>query len=119
MMTGFSHTILATLSVLITLSLCAGCLSTAVGDTWYENQSVWMKISHTGEPADVHVQVTVYRLSNLTQEKYTVFDAPVSLVPGENSVTVPGELMPGSYKLYVYVLKDGDRKTAVIRDIVV
>jgi len=105
--------------LVISLSLCSGCVSTTVGNTWYENQSVRTTISHTGEPADLTVQVTVHRLGNLDQEFYTVFSTPVSLSQGETLVTIPGELPPGSYKLFVYVLGDNDRKTAVIRDITV
>ena len=120
-MTGPSR-ILATgawIVFILVLSLCAGCLATTVGDTWYENQSVRTTITHTGAPADLRVQVTVYRISGLSQEPYAVFDAPVSLTAGNNPVSVPGELPPGSYKLYIYVLGDNDRKTAVIRDITV
>jgi hypothetical protein len=118
-MSGLSRATLAWVSALLLLSLCAGCLSTGIGDTWYENQSVRMKISHSGDPADVTVQVTAYRISNLTQEKYAVISAPVTLTRGENTAVVPGELPPGTYKLYVYILSDGDRKAAVIRDILV
>jgi len=105
--------------LVISLSFCSGCTSTTVGNTWYENQSVRTTISHTGDPADLTVQVTVYKLGNLDQEFYTVLSTPVSLSPGDTLVTIPGELPPGSYKLYVYVLGDNDRKTAVIRDITV
>lgn len=94
-----------------------GCLATTVGDTRYENGSLIVAISHAGEPAEVHVQVTVYRIANMTQEKYTIADAPVTISRGENTAVVPINLAPGKYKLYVYVLGDGDRKTAVIRDI--
>ncbi len=105
--------------VLVLFSLCAECLSTGVGDARYGNNSIMVNISHTGDPADVNVQVTVYRVANLKQEMYTIVDAPARLVNGENTVTVPVRLGPGSYKLYVYVLSNGDRKTAVIRDIIV
>lgn len=105
--------------LVITLSFCSGCTSPSVGNTWYENQSVKTTISHTGEPANLTVQVTVYRIESLSQEYYTVLSAPVSLSQGDTLVTIPGELPPGSYKLFVYVLGDNDRKTAVIRDITV
>jgi len=113
------HTAGAWAVLVLILSLCAGCLATTVGDAWYENQSVRTTITHTGAPADLRVQVTAYRISGISQEPYAVFDTPVSLTPGENPVSVPGELPPGSYKLYIYVLGDNDRKTAVIRDITV
>ncbi|MDD1694645.1 MAG: hypothetical protein LUQ71_07970 [Methanoregula sp.] len=118
-MSGSSYTIMAAVLALFTISLCAGCLSTTVGDTRYDNHSVLVNISHSGDPADVHIQVTVYRVANLTQETYTIVGVPATLVPGENAVAVPVELGPGTYKLNVYVLSNGDRKTAVIRDIVV
>jgi hypothetical protein len=118
-MSGPAHPIIAGISVLVVLCLCTGCVSTGVGDTRYENRSVIMNISHTGEPADMHVQVTAYRISNLSQEMFGVFSAPVTLFPGENTIAVPGELPPGSYKFYIYVFCNGDRRTAVIRDIVV
>lgn len=105
--------------LVISLSFCSGCTSTTVGNTWYENQSVRTTISHTGEPADLTVQVTVYRIDSMSQEFYTVLSTPVSLSQGETLVTIPGELPPGSYKIFVYVLGDNDRKTAVIRDITV
>jgi hypothetical protein len=109
----------AILVLSLILCLCAGCTSTTVGNAWYENESVRTMITHTGEPADIHVQVTVYRISSLTQEQYTVLNAPVTLSRGDNLVTIPGNLPSGTYKLYIYVLGDNDRKTAVIRDITV
>jgi hypothetical protein len=103
---------------LLLIVLCsAGCLSTTVGDTRYDNGTLTVKIGHTGEPADDVVQVTIYRIANMTQEKYTVTSAPARLSRGENVVGVPARLEPGTYKLYIYILGDGDRKTAVIRDI--
>lgn len=118
-MRGSFYTIVAGLSVLFMVLLCAGCLSTEVGDTRYDNRSVQISISHAGDPVDVHIQVSVFRIAGMTQEQYTIVSAPATLVNGENLVSVPVELKPGSYKLFVYVLRDGDRKTAVIRDIVV
>jgi len=105
--------------VMILLALCAGCMSTTVGDAGYDNNSVMVHVTHSGEPADVTMQVTIYRIANLTQEKFTVASVPVTLRNGENTVVAPVRLGPGNYKLYVYILGDGDRKTAVIRDIVV
>lgn len=105
--------------LVVVLSFCSGCTSTTVGNTRYENQSVQTTISHAGEPANLTVQVTVYRINTLSQELYTVISTPVPLSPGETLVTLPVDLPPGPYKLYVYVLGDNDRKTAVIRDITV
>lgn len=115
------HFLAAGLLVLLVaaLLLSSGCISTAVGNTWYENQSVRATVSHTGEPANLTVQVTVYRIDGMSQEFFTVITTPVSISHGDTLVILPTELPPGSYKLFVYVLGDNDRKTAVIRDIIV
>lgn len=118
MMPGHGYPVSGAVLVLALL-LVAGCTSVSVGDVTYANQSLAIDIAHTGEPAEAYVQVTVYRLANLTQEEQEILGTPVSLVPGKNTLYVPVRLDPGSYKLFVYVIQDGDRKTAVIRDITV
>jgi len=118
-MSGHGFPLAAGMIILLIACLCAGCMSTSVGNVGYSNQSIDIDITHTGEPTEAHVQVTVYRLANLTQEQQSILGAPVSLVPGKNTLSVAARLDPGSYKLFVYIIKDGDRKTAVIRDITV
>ena len=118
-MSGHGFPLAAGIVILLTVVLCAGCMSPSVGNVGYSNQSIVIDITHTGEPLDAYVQVTVYRLANLTQEQQEILYASVSLVPGKNTLSVPARLDPGSYKLFVYIIKDGDRKTAVIRDITV
>ena len=107
------------LVLLLSANLSAGCMSPSVGDVGYANQTLSIEIPHTGEPQDAYVQVTVYRIANLTQEEQDVLGAPVSLIPGRNTLALPARLGPGSYKLFVYVISEGSRKTAVIRDITV
>jgi uncharacterized protein (UPF0264 family) len=99
--------------------LAAGCISTTVGDVGYRNGTVSVTITSPSGPADAYVQVTVYQVKDLHQEEVAVFEKPVNLVQGENTVSIPGQIGPGQYKLYVYVLQNGERKTAVIRDITV
>jgi hypothetical protein len=120
-MSGRVHFLTAGILALlvIALSLSSGCVSTTVGNTWYENQSVRATVSHTGDPANLTVQVTIYRIDGMSQELYTVLSTPVSLSPGDKLVSLPTALPPGNYKIFVYVLGDNDRKTAVIRDITV
>jgi len=118
-MSGHGFPLAAGIIVLLTAVFCAGCMSTSVVDVGYSGQSIVLDITHAGEPMDAYVQVTVYRLANLTQEQQVILGSPVSLLPGKNSLTIPARLDPGSYKLFVYIFRDGDRKTAVIRDITV
>jgi len=119
LMSGHGFLIVPLLIVLSVAILSAGCVSTSVGAVGYSSQSVAIDITHAGEPLDAYVQVTVYRLANLTQEQQEILGAPVTLLPGKNTLSIPARLDPGSYKLFVYVISNGDRKTAVIRDITV
>jgi len=99
--------------------LAAGCVSTSVGETGYHNGTVFVTVTNPSGPADAYVQVTVNLVKDLRQEEVAVFGSPVNLVPGENRVIIPGQIGPGQYKLYIYVIQDGERRTAAIRDIVV
>jgi hypothetical protein len=118
-MSGQSYRFLMAGTIFILAILCAGCVSTNVGDASYSNGSVMVRITNTGDPIPVTIQVTAYRIQDLHQQMYTIAGAPVTIPAGETVVTVPVELEPGTYKLYIYVLRDGDRKNAVIRDITV
>jgi len=118
-MSGHGFPIAFGIVVLLATVLCAGCMSTSVGDVGYSGQSIVIDITHAGEPMDAYVQVTVYRLTNLTQEQQEILGAPITILPGKNTLYVPARLDTGSYKLFVYIIRDGDRKTAVIRDITV
>jgi hypothetical protein len=117
LMSGSVFPLLAGSLVLVVLAACAGCAGTNVGDTNYRNHSLAVTISHAGDPENVHIQVTVYRITGLEQQVSLVTGTDAMLQTGQNRVVVPVDLEPGQYKLYIYVLSNGDRKTAVIRDI--
>jgi hypothetical protein len=120
-MSGQVRLSLAACTLFFVILLCAGCISVNTGDISYRNRSVIVQITNTdtGKPAQVTVQVTAYRIQDLHQQLYTTSDAPATILNGEMDVAVPIDLEPGTYKLYIHVISDGDRKTAVIRDITV
>lgn len=105
--------------VLVFFSFLCGCVSNSIGDIRYVNGALVATISNPGQPADVFIQVTVDQVNGLSQQEYTVVMQGVKLKSGENKVTIPVTLGPGTYKLKIYLIQDGERKTAVIRDIVV
>ena len=81
--------------------------------------NITLPVSHDGEPSEGYVQVTVYRIKNNQQEETGALYAPLTLQQGENTAFIPGTLEPGQYKLYIYLIQNGERKAATIRDLVV
>ena len=106
------------LIIISVLALSAGCTTTNIGDVSYAGKNLTATISSDGPFSNAtYIQVTVYRTTGLSQQEYTVTSTPVSLVKGMNTVTIPVALEPGSYKLNVYLIRNGQRSSAVIRDI--
>lgn len=103
----------------IILVLSAGCMSLAIGDVTPTDGGVKVHVTNSGDPIQAGIQVRVFRINDLAQQELTNTGVTVTLNRGENDITVPVRLEPGSYKLYVYVTMNGERKTASIKDIVV
>ena len=99
--------------------ILSGCTSPAIGDARYQNGGISVNLTSGLDSADAWMQVTVYQIKDLQQREYLVVTSPVTLKTGENEIFIPAPLEPGSYKLYIYLIRNGERKTAVIRDIVV
>jgi hypothetical protein len=111
--------IAAGLAFLTFFSVFCGCVSSSIGDVSYTNGGLASTISNSGQPTDAFVQVTVYQVTGLSQQEQFFVMHPVKLTSGDNNVFIPLILKPGTYKLNIYLIVDGERKTAVIRDIVV
>jgi hypothetical protein len=112
--------IIAACSVILVLfSGVCGCVSSSIGDVSYTNGGLAATISNPGQPTTAFVQVTIYQVTGLMQQEQSFLMHPVKLNTGNNNVFIPLPLKPGTYKLNIYLIQDGERKTAVIRDIVV
>ncbi len=114
---AISKASMASAILLIILIAAAGCTSVAVGDVTYDDGALLIALTNDGSGGDAFVQVTVYKLEDLHQEKLMVVLEPVVLHTGENIARVPVALAPGDYKIYIYILKPDERETATIRDI--
>lgn len=101
------------------LLMCCGCLTYSFGDVSYDEGVLDIEIFNDGDAREVAVQVTVFDLAGFRQNEIGRYVNYVQLESGENEYSFPLELNEGSYKLYLYVLEDGRRSSAVIRDIVV
>jgi hypothetical protein len=97
----------------------AACVSTTFGDVAYSGGEITLPVSYDGAPSEGYIQVTVYRIANNQQEETGAFFAPLNLQRGANTAHIPALLEPGQYKLYFYLIQNGERKAATIRDLVV
>lgn len=102
-----------------TLAFCSGCTSLSVGNVTTSQDNLLIEVSNTGSPVDTGVQVRVYQIRGLAQEELTNTGVPATLKRGNNIVTVPLRLDPGTYKVYVYVTVNNERQTASIKDLVI
>ncbi len=118
-MSAHSQIIPTAFALLVLFLFLCGCVSSTVGDISYTGSGLSATINNPGQPADGFIQVTIYKVNGLAQDEYTVVMKGMKLESGENTVIIPVTLEPGIYKLNVYLFEKGERKTAVIRDIVV
>jgi hypothetical protein len=109
----------AGLVLLVLFSVACGCVSSSIGDVKFTNGGIATIISNPGQPTNAFVQVTIYEVDGLSQKEQSFVMHPVNLANGDNNVFIPLNLKPGKYKLNIYLIQNGERKTAVIRDIVV
>jgi len=105
--------------ILILFLAAAGCTTLPVGDVSYGADNLTITITNTGEPVDIGVQVRVYTVNEYEQRELLTAGTTAALTGTENTIRVPLHLDPGRYKIYVYITKNEQRMTAVIRDITV
>ena len=110
--------VLLMVTLILALVIFAGCAATTIGDVTYTGKEFVVTIEDSGPLSNnTYMQVTIYRISGFSQQEYGVVSARVTLTNGKNTVKVPAVLGPGDYKLNVYLIRNGERSSAVIRDI--
>jgi len=117
--TGMSRIGVVTgLFILLALILVsAGCLSYSIGTVSYDGDAVHVQVDNTGEARDVAMQITVFDLSEFRQVEVDKIVRSVHLNPGTNDVAFDVALGPGPYRLYIYMMQDGERLGCVIEDL--
>lgn len=107
------------MGILLAILIFSGCTAIGIGNAEYANNTITLPITNTGDPSEGYIQVTVYEITHNQQKETDVFYAPLALQQGENTAKIPGTLKPGQYKLYIYLIQNGERTASTIRDIVV
>ena len=103
---------------LVVLTGAAGCLSTTFQEVTYGGDALRVSVENTDRPVENSVlQVTIMEVGALEQHEVFSEARYIALDRGQNEYTVPVDLQPGSYKLFLTIFVDGERRTSVIRDL--
>lgn len=106
------------LFILLALILVsAGCLSYSIGTVSYDGNAVHVQVENSGAAMDAAMQITVFDLSDFRQVEVDKIVQSVHLSPGTNDVSFDVALGPGPYRLYIYMMQDGERLGCVIEDL--
>jgi hypothetical protein len=105
--------------VCVSAALTSGCISYTFGDVVYADDTLHVVVNNGEEPRQVTVQVTIFDTTGFSQTEIYRKAEYLDLVTGGNEYLVPISLHPGTYKIYLYVMVDGERTTSVIRNIAV
>ncbi len=104
--------------IIAVLTGAAGCLSTTFGDVAYSGDALKVHVENTGRSVENAVlQVTIMEVGTLEQHEAFSEARYVSLDKGKNEYTIQVSLKPGSYRLFLTVFVDGERRASVIRDL--
>jgi hypothetical protein len=103
--------------LLLVMGGVAGCLSYSFGDAVYEDGTLHIMVHNSNEPKQVVLQVTIFNTTDFEQTEVYKQAKYYNLEQGTNEYSVPVDLPPGSYKLYLYIMVDGHRTNLEIRDI--
>jgi len=104
--------------VLAVLTGAAGCLSTTFQEVTYEGGILEINVENTDKPVESAVlQVTIMEVGALEQHEVFCKARYINLDQGQNKYTVPVDLQPGSYKVFLTVFVGDERRASVIRDL--
>lgn len=105
------------LSCLCIIALTAGCTGIGFGEVTYANGALQIEVDNPSEPTEATLQVTIFKTGSFGQEEIETIIKVEKFQEGTNTFSFPVALEPGTYKLYLYLLKGDERTAAVIRDL--
>jgi hypothetical protein len=105
--------------VILCFLLTVGCVTVAIIDVGYTENQISVRIENPFPSSEATLQVTIYQIKDLHQQEIVTLWNTSTLMQGSTTIILPQHLDSGTYKIYVYLLQNGQRKTAVIHDIVV
>lgn len=115
-MAGRIYASLIILALLSLSVLSSGCIGGFFRDVTCDGNEIVATGDWNGGPTEGVFQVIIFRLEGITQNEVASKTLLVDLSQGENRIVMPVDLEPGSYKFFVYLFVDGERKAGIIRE---
>ncbi len=106
-------------AVLGILGVLAGCVGNSLDTVSYNGRELQIEATNGGGAVDAVLQVNIFQIRDLEQTQIFENASVVTFEQGKNAYSVPVDLDPGKYKLYVYITVGNERTASIIRDIVV
>ncbi|WP_128693926.1 hypothetical protein [Methanoculleus taiwanensis] len=95
----------------------AGCLGIGFGDVTYDGEALHVEVESSRNVTDAVLQVTLTEIGGFEQRQLFSEATYIDLAVGTNEYTVPVELAPGTYRIYLYLFIGDERGASVIRDL--
>jgi hypothetical protein len=94
-------------------------MTASIGEVSYRSNNLYVSATNQDPSAQAVLQVTVFRIENLTQTEIFRQAEFIQFESGTHEYQMPVTLPPGTYKIYIYISVNGDSKARVVRDLVV
>lgn len=104
---------------ILVLGITAGCVSASIGHVRYHDQALLIQATNEEATQQAVLQVTIDQIRDFHQSNVFRKADFIEFKSGTAEYKVPVTLEPGSYKVYIYIIVDGDSKARVIRDLTV
>jgi len=118
-MAGRIYSSLLIIGIISFSILSAGCIGGFFRDVTCDGKEIVATGDWSGEPVKGVFQAIIFRIDGLTQDEIASKTLWVELSTGENTIIMPVDLEPGSYKFFFYLFVEGDRKAGIIREFTV
>ncbi len=97
----------------------AGCTAASVGYIRYRDGVLYIEATNEGPATQAVLQVKIDQIKNFSQSEIFKKADFIDFASGTREYQVHIPLEPGRYKVYIYIIVDGDSKARVVRDLTI
>lgn len=99
--------------------LSTGCMTTGIGDIVYRGSAFEVRIEEDILPEEVTIQINIFRIEGLYQEKELLVIERKRITPGDDILLIAAPLSEGIYKAHMIIFYESTRIAGRIIDFTV